>query len=223
MNITNVFSIGYRCNTDDFLKIMDIRKCSSPFSYMVIDVRTALNFIDDEFKNFLNDDQINHCNSTFLYNRQPWNHYLYIHNVTRVPHPHPDIIHDMDTVCIWNHHNLQDDEIIKKIHRRAMHLIHCLHNESKQTLLFYIEKLQRYTDEKDVYFDTSIFEKYSCKFLVLVPLIDFYSNTPVIQYHDNKAYVIYFKSNNVANIDDHKDQWVMLHRILESIYEFKIN
>jgi len=39
IKINNVFSVGYKCNTDGFLdKFLKIRKYSSPFSYMVINI-----------------------------------------------------------------------------------------------------------------------------------------------------------------------------------------
>ena len=50
ININNIFAIGFRCNTDEFLdKFLKIRRYSSPFSYMVIDIKTALHFIDNNF------------------------------------------------------------------------------------------------------------------------------------------------------------------------------
>jgi len=48
--INDIFAIGYRCTTDHFLdKYLKIRKYSSPISYMVIDIQTALNFINKDF------------------------------------------------------------------------------------------------------------------------------------------------------------------------------
>ena len=59
ININNIFALGFKCNTDDFLsKFLKIRRYSSPFSYMVIDIKTALNFIDNNFLNYTNKDFI---------------------------------------------------------------------------------------------------------------------------------------------------------------------
>ena len=64
--INNVFSIGYRCNADELLEALNIRKYSSPFSFMVIDVKTALKFISTKFENYTNPEFIEPGNNTNL-------------------------------------------------------------------------------------------------------------------------------------------------------------
>lgn len=69
VNITNIFAIGFRCNTDHFLSnFLKIRKYSSPFSYMVIDIQTALHFIDAKFLNYTNRDFILPGKNTYKFN-----------------------------------------------------------------------------------------------------------------------------------------------------------
>ena len=47
--ITDIYSLGYRCNTDDLMKQMNIRNYSSPFSYMVIDYKSVFHYINTNF------------------------------------------------------------------------------------------------------------------------------------------------------------------------------
>ena len=49
IKINNIFSIGYRCTNDELLKSMKLREYSGPFSYMVIDYKSALEFIENRF------------------------------------------------------------------------------------------------------------------------------------------------------------------------------
>jgi hypothetical protein len=73
ININNIFSIGFRCNTDEFLSnFLKIRRYSSPFSYMVIDIKTALNFIDNKFLNYTNKDFSFPGKNTYKFNKKNW-------------------------------------------------------------------------------------------------------------------------------------------------------
>ena len=60
--IKKVFSIGYRCNTDDLMKQMNIRNYSSPFSYMVIDYKSVFKYINNNFEDF--------CDIIYLNNKE---------------------------------------------------------------------------------------------------------------------------------------------------------
>lgn len=55
-NIINfIFSIGYRCDSVDFLKKFNLRKFSSPFDFLFIDFETSLKIINNNFDDFLHD------------------------------------------------------------------------------------------------------------------------------------------------------------------------
>lgn len=171
VNINNIFAIGFRCNTDDFLtKYLKIRKYSSPFSYMLIDIKTALNFIQNNFENYTNKNFIEPGKKTYKYNKHNWS-CNNIHNYSIITNDYVDIL-DMDKICIWNHHNLYDENTINSFNKRSLHLLECLNKKSDTTLLFYIEKIQKY-GEKDCYFDKNILDKFNCKFLILIPLLNF--------------------------------------------------
>jgi hypothetical protein len=69
IDITNIYSIGYRCITDDFLVKLKIRNYSSPFSYMVIDYKTVFEFINNNFNNYLDVYYIQNSNCTWCKSR----------------------------------------------------------------------------------------------------------------------------------------------------------
>lgn len=224
INITNIFSIGFRCNVDEFLTdFLKIRKYSSPFSYMVIDLQTALNFIENKFENYTNMEFIEPGKNTYKFNKHYWccNH---VHKCSVITNDYVDIM-DMDKVCIWNHHNLYDENIRKAINRRSQRLLECLSKKSDTLLLFYIEKIQEYGG-KDCYFDKNILDKYNhnCNFLILIPLLNFNSD-PVLFYDDSRLRIIYFNSNLelwATDIHYHIEEWNKLKILINKLYNFNI-
>lgn len=227
IKIKNIFAIGWRCNTDEFLKdFLKERHYSSPFSYMVIDIKTALNFIDTKFLNYTNTNFIKPGNRTFKFNKANWK-CKSIHKCSIIQDDYVDI-HDVDKVCIWNHHHLSTNcekrirlKTIYSFRRRSNHLLKCLDEEPESTLLFYIEKIQTYEENK-IFFDKSILDNYQCKFLILVPLLNF-NEEPFLFYDDAKIKIIYFKSNLegcATDIHYHEDQWKKLTTLIKEIYDF---
>ena len=129
----------------------------------------------------------------------------------------------MDKVCIWNHHNLYDKNIINSLNRRSLHLLECLNKKSDTTLLFYIEKIQKY-EKNRLLFDKSILDNYSCKFLILIPLLNFNSD-PILFYDDSRIRIIYFKSNLeswATDIKCHIEEWNKLQILINKLYNFNI-
>lgn len=220
MLINNVFSLGYRCYTDDFLdKFLNIRKYSSPFSYMVIDLKLALKFIEEDFKNYTNKEFIIDGNNTFKFNKKKW-HCNHIHKYSIIKSNFIDIL-DTETVCIWNHHNLNDINTINSLNRRVNHLIKCIKIEPKKTLLIYITKLQI---SKNFNFDYDLLKKYECNFLIIVPILDFKSG-PVLHYDGQNIKIIHFNANNYgysADIDKNEADYNKLKLFIENIYKFDI-
>lgn len=223
--INNIFSIGYRCNSDEFLiEYLKVRKYSSPFSYMVIDIKTALEFIDRRFQYYIDHNFIQPGNTSFKFNKHKWrcNH---VHKFSKITNNNVDIL-DMDKVCIWNHHNLKDSNTIKSIHKRSNHLLECLDNSPKSTLLFYIEKIQIFNEKEDIhkYFDKTILQKYNCNFLILVPLLN-YESEPILICDDEYIKIIYFKSDLTSwSVCLHVfvNEWKKLNEMINNIYEFDI-
>ena len=220
--IKNVFSLGYRCNSDQFLdKYLKIRKYSSPFSYMVIDIKTALHFVLNKFENYTNKDFIESGKSSFTFNKHHW-YCTNIHKCSIITNDYVDIL-DMDKVCIWNHHDLYNENTINSINRRSLHLLECLSTKADTMLLFYIEKIQQY-EEKKCYFDKSILDNIHCHFLILIPLLNF-NKDPFLFYDDSRIRIIYFNSNlesYATDISSHIEEWNKLQILINKLYTFDI-
>jgi hypothetical protein len=220
--INNIFAIGFRCNSDEFLKdFLKIRKYSSPFSYMIIDIKTSLDFIKNKFKNYTNRDYIDPGTNSLKFNKNDWC-CCNIHKYSKITSDNMDIL-DMDTVCIWNHHDLYDENIINSFNRRSVHLLECVNKKPTTTLLFYIEKIQKYK-EKDYYFDINLLNNFKCNFLILIPLLNFNSD-PILFYDDLKIRIIYFNSNLElwgTDIKSHIEEWNKLQTLIFSLYNFNI-
>ena len=110
VDIHNIFSIGFRCNADQFMTdYLNIRKYSSPFSYMIIDIKTAFEFIDNNFLNYTNKECLLPGKNTLTLNKHEWscNH---IHECSIIPRNNMEVL-ELEKACIWNHHNLDDNNI----------------------------------------------------------------------------------------------------------------
>jgi len=75
---------------------------------MVIDIKTALMFIDNEFKNYTDKEFIIPGKNTFKFNNRSWS-CNNIHKCSVIKDDCADILKTA-TVCIWNHHNLYDEK-----------------------------------------------------------------------------------------------------------------
>jgi len=220
MYINNIFTLGFRCNADDFTRYLQIRKYSSPFSYMVIDIKTALSFIENKFEDYTTN--IIPGKKTYKFNKNDWS-CNNIHTCSVITHDYVDIL-DMDKVCIWNHHDLYDKNTVYSINRRSLHLLDCLSKKPDTTLLFYIEKIQNYEGNDKCYFDKNILDKYDYKFLILLPLLNF-NSAPLLFYDNSRVRIIYFNSNlegNATDISSHVEEWAKLRILVNRLYDFNI-
>ena len=195
---------------------------SSPFSYMVIDIKTALNFIDNRFLNYTNKDFILPGKNTYKFNNLDWS-CCHIHKYSEQTSDGMDVLLESDKVCIWNHHDLNDENTINSLNVRSLHLLKCLDDKPDTTLLFYIEKIQKY-EGKECYFDKSILDKYNCKFLILIPLFNFNSD-PLLFYEDSRIRIIYFDSDHRGFATEtrfHIEEWTKLQVLINQLYNFNI-
>lgn len=219
--INSVFTIGYRCNSDEFLsKCLKIRKYSSPFSYMVIDIKTSLDFIRNNFENYTKKEFICSGNNTFKFNKKDWQ-CNNIHKNSIITNDHVDIL-EMDKVCIWNHHDLYDENTINAINIRSSRLIKCLNEDPETMLLFYIEKIQDY--QENGYYDLSFLYDFECNFLILVPILNF-NKDPILFYDDCRVRIIHFNSNRegwATDLESHPEEWKKIQILINSLYNFDI-
>jgi hypothetical protein len=130
---------------------MYIRGYSSPFSWMNIDLESALHFIKIGFEGFTDvirlTDKINQ-NGVYEYTN----------------HIYP--VHNWDKLCYWTHHDLSDNIVIQALKRRADRLIY--HVNSPNTLLLYFDTLMQPIEHYRSIVDPFTAE-YRCKILIIGP------------------------------------------------------
>lgn len=224
INITNIYSIGYRCNNDDFLKSNNLRKYSSPFSYMLIDYKSALNFIDNSFNNYF-DYIIIESNKIKLIDKFFTTPVFINKNLNNISET--NIVHNWDEICLWNHHNLNNE--IDKIIMRANRLLYNLNNKSSSLMLFCIHKIQNYIDDNiNNYIDIDFLLKFNKKFkshlLFILPLYN-YNLDPKIMYNSNNIMIIYLNSfydGNGTAFNDERIKWKEVMKIMSNYYNFNI-
>jgi FkbM family methyltransferase len=223
--IQNCFNIGYRCTTDNFMIRLNIRKYSSPFSYMVCDLQTSLQFIQNDFEDFLNIVSKQYHN--FRWNNKPWNHHLFF-NHKFIPYKDNININTLKRICVWNHHDLNNITIINSIKRRCLRLLNA--DKLSNILYIYIDNIQTYeTDNWENYFPKEIVlnfiqNKTNRYILLLLPLLNF-NNNPVLYKINTYLNVIFYESNidgNTNDSDNPKIKWNLLHDLVLQNYTFDI-
>jgi len=188
--IKDIFSIGYSCENDYFLKDINMRQYSSPFSYMIIDIETAIHFINTEFKGYLDvitpsrippyklDEKI--LTTNFFMNK------AFIDDKT--------IIEDWDRVCLWIHHDINSPDIVAALNRRSKHLMTTIREHPESTLFTYLDKPRDYLEHYK-YFNLDLLreftDKYKCQLLILIPFNNMFMK-PYIAINTERVKVIYF-------------------------------
>ena len=223
--IDNCFSIGYRCNTDEFMNDLNIRKYSSPFSYMVCDLETSIQFIENDFKDFLNvTSKLKH---NFKWNGQNWSHHLFFNN-SFIPKKDNLEINSIKRICVWNHHNLNNVTIVDSIKGRYLHLLDA--DKLSNILYIYIDNIQNYvTDNWENYFPTEILLNFISNndnryILLLLPLLN-YNNNPTLYKINIHLNVIFYESNMDGYINDYnnsKIKWNIIKNIVLENYSFNV-
>ena len=224
--ITNVFALGFRCNADEFLeKYLKIRVYASPFSWVVIDLKSALVFIKIKFKGYTNAYYITRVrtpNNYKWYNKL-YNGELFFHNFFPIT-VNKNIIEN-ERCCIWLHHNLHDASIVRKLNARATHLLNVLENAAKSLLFIYLEKIQDFNNNNNSYFDITLLDDFTCHFLILIPLLNYNREPSIIYTSIERIKIIYFSSSLEKQVVDtkcHIDEWNKVTALVNSIYEFNI-
>ena len=146
--IHSIFAIGCFCSADYLINNMCIRGYSSPFSWMDIDLATALEFIETGFQDFT--DVIR---TTDTVNENGC--YEFVHKRCV----------DSEKICHWTHHDLSNNTVIETLHRRARRLMDNI-NYQHTLLLYYDKHLHPIEYYKAIVEPFS--QKYPCKILIIV-------------------------------------------------------
>jgi len=227
INITNCYGIGYRCTTDYFMIGLNIRKYSSPFSYMVCDLHTSIQFIQNEFKDFLNVETKQNNKHNFKWNGRSWNHNLFFNN--RFIPENPEIeINKIKRICVWNKHDINNETIVNSIKQRCLRLLNA--DKLSNVLYIYIDNVQNYvTDNWEYYFPKEIViefinNNHNRYILLLLPLLNF-NNSPVLYKINNQLNVVFYETNMEGNSNDYdnsKIKWDVINKYVLDNYHFDI-
>jgi hypothetical protein len=226
VTIKNCFSIGFRCNTDDFMKALKIRNYSSPFSYMICDLETSIEFISNDFTDFF--DVVSKKEHNFKWNKWRMTNHLFF-NKRFLPDTDNVELSEIKRICLWNHHDLHDITVVNTIKRRCLRLL----NAEKLTdvLYIYIDNIHTYdTDNWENYFKketvTNFISSNSNRYiLLLLPLLGF-KNNPVLYKINANLNVIFYESNMDVNINEYgnsKIRWDLIKDLMFENYKFDID
>tara|TARA_Y100000817_G_scaffold109861_1_gene85931 strand:+ start:985 stop:1692 length:708 start_codon:yes stop_codon:yes gene_type:complete len=224
--IKNIFSIGYRCNVDDMLNDMGLRKQSSPFSYMVIDCKTALNFIKNKFEDYVDNFlYVDNNRFHFKWCENIWGAHLFFNkkNLKEVKNIQ---INEWDSVCVHNHHDLRNPQIKLSIKNRCNRLLYILNKKPDTLLLFCIDKIAvNYEDTlQRIDLIDRFTNEYLCNFLFLIPILN-YSEKPKLVKYSDRINIIYFKSFNEGNgtaYSDKRIKWDLIKNYINNLYKFEL-
>jgi len=164
--INFIFSIGYRCNSTLFLKRFNLRKCSSPFDYLFIDLETSFKLINTHFDNYL-------CDIILFNKDQKKIQLFYKKNTSEIESKLYELlennigymadnyngsnllinqnyldennlssnIYDWNTNCNFFHHNILDENIYNSIKNRYIRFNNIINKYNETVSLFYITKI----------------------------------------------------------------------------------
>lgn len=169
--IQYISSIGHRCYSVDFLHKYGLRKCSSPFDHLMIDIESAFQLIQNKFANFLTDivviDKSNSSNKIKIGYPQDTNEYNPVfhillentfgymkHNYVQtlinqnfIDKSVSTNLYDWNRICIFHHHNIIDDiNIYNQIKNRYERFLYITCKYSDNMALFHITRIVNVTD-----------------------------------------------------------------------------
>lgn len=158
------FSIGYRCNSVQFLRKYEMSKFSGPFDWMYIDIESAVENIADSFREYLTDivvikkdeDILELVNpkkydsvrddvkifsaETPVYMKQGYGGQLLPIN-QNYSNPKSNDIYRWDRVCVFLHHDFRKDGEIEKIRTRISRFDEVIEKSPEDALLLYVSKI----------------------------------------------------------------------------------
>ena len=215
--INFIFSIGFRCYSPDFLKTYNIRNISGPFDYLFIDIETAFNNINNNFKKFMEDIIVVNKNKNSIkkyysnqkvdqkiidflkyenigYMRHNYNDTNIIINQNFIKNNHPDLYH-WESICVYMHHDITIQKTYEKIKERVDIFKNIYNERNNNMCLFYITKIIETTDLKQYKKHIeNLKKKYNiCIYLIIIICSD---KLPCSYSFENKTLYIIKKVNN---------------------------
>jgi hypothetical protein len=183
--INYVFSVGYRCNSVQFLRRFEVSKFSGPFDWMYIDLETSLMNIHNRFEFYLDDIVILNKNENELINIKNKNFEsidpdilkLYNSNIsymnedyfkTRLPINqnftvvNSSDLYEWNRICVFLHNDLTSDAEVNKLKIRIDRLNEVMDKDKNKVMLFYISKIiESKTIDEEINEIYSLVKKYN--------------------------------------------------------------
>ena len=161
ITINFIFSIGFRCNSCDFLKKYDIRPVSGPFDYLFVDIETAFENICNGFENFLKDivhvNKSKNINEIYYSNEIVCKKILDLSNDVRyMGHNYHDYdllinqnfidnndsnLYDWKRILLFLHHDITNQEAYESIYKRIQRFKKIYNERCENVCLFYITRI----------------------------------------------------------------------------------
>lgn len=144
--INYIFSIGYRCNSVQFVRKYNMSKFSGPFDWMYIDLDSSLINIRDKFSDYLIDVNIE-IDGSLKYMDQDY-------SKTRLPinkkftERMGNDLYDWEKICIFLHHDTEKPEEVEKIKLRADRFNSLIESDPEKIMLVYISKILDSPDDE---------------------------------------------------------------------------
>lgn len=158
------FSVGYRCNSVQFLRKYGMSRFSGPFDWMYIDIQTSVENIANDFSNYLSDIVVIKKNENILSleNQKNYEHIrsdinlffdknqIYMKQVyesqllpinQNFSNPISNDIYEWDRTCIFLHHDLRKPDEVQKIKTRISRFSEAVIKTPEKVLLLYISKI----------------------------------------------------------------------------------
>jgi hypothetical protein len=169
-NLFFIFSVGFRCNSVDFLSDRKLRKFSGPFDYLFVNLESSFKIINNKFQDFLTDIvviykkpshiSLIHKKNTFnlnnhfqklmkeddiYYMSQEYNHCGLLINQNYIDNDKKELSNNLykwDNICLFMHHAIQVEDVRNKLQTRCDRFMHVLNKyHSKNIALFFITKI----------------------------------------------------------------------------------
>jgi hypothetical protein len=137
--VNYIFSIGYRCNSVQFVRKYNMSKFSGPFDWMYIDLESSLVNIKDSFRDYLTGIDIEKGNPLKYMGQDYTNTVLPVNQ--KFTERNGNDLYDWVKICIFLHHDTGNPDEIEKIKLRVDRFNSLLTADPDKVMLVYISKI----------------------------------------------------------------------------------
>ena len=212
ITINFIFSIGFRCNSPDFLGVNKIRNIAGPFDYLFVNIETAFEIISNNFDYFFNDIILINKNKNIIknhYSTKPidkkiidfvnnkyigymsnnYNDTDLIVNQNFINNT-PNNLYNWDKICIFHHHNIIKKSEYDKVYERVKIFKNIYKERKNDMCLFYLTQIVETRDfemyKKKIY-DLKTKYNINC-YIIIIVCSDKFNDT--YSFENNILYIV---------------------------------